>query len=107
MDPHARFCHNPDCPARGQAGLGKIHIHSRAERRYRWISAQTQQSNAHGSGFGLAICLHPGCLPGPFLCPLGDGSTPVDRPRRGGGPCTRRSPMSALSFTHPVATEPV
>jgi transposase-like protein len=35
MDPQAQFCHNPDCPARGQAGLGNIRIHSRAERRYR------------------------------------------------------------------------
>jgi transposase-like protein len=35
MDPQARFCHNPDCPARGQPGLGNICIHSRAERRYR------------------------------------------------------------------------
>ena len=35
MDPQARFCHNPDCPARGQPGLGNIRIHSRAERRYR------------------------------------------------------------------------
>src|SRR3954454_7647552 len=35
MDPQAQFCHNPDCPARGQAGLGNIWIHSRAERRYR------------------------------------------------------------------------
>jgi transposase-like protein len=35
MDPQARFCHNPDCPARGQAGLGNIRIHSRTERRYR------------------------------------------------------------------------
>jgi transposase-like protein len=35
MDPLTRFCHNPDCPARGQAGLGNIRVHSRAERRYR------------------------------------------------------------------------
>src|SRR3954454_533168 len=35
MDPQARFCHNADCPARGQAGLGNIRIHSRTERRYR------------------------------------------------------------------------
>src|SRR3954447_3095929 len=35
MDPQAQSCHNPDCPARGQAGLGNIWIHSRAERRYR------------------------------------------------------------------------
>jgi transposase-like protein len=35
MDPQAQFCHNPDCPARGVVGRGNIHIHSRAERRYR------------------------------------------------------------------------
>jgi transposase-like protein len=35
MDPQAQFCHNADGPARGQAGLGNIRIHSRAERRYR------------------------------------------------------------------------
>jgi transposase-like protein len=35
MDPQAAFCHNPDCPARGQPGLGNIRIHSRTERRYR------------------------------------------------------------------------
>jgi transposase-like protein len=35
MDPHTRFCHNPDCPARGQLGRGNVRIHSRAERRYR------------------------------------------------------------------------
>jgi transposase-like protein len=35
MDPQAQFCHNPDCPARGQVGRGNIRIHSRKERRYR------------------------------------------------------------------------
>ena len=35
MDPQAQFCHNPDCPARGQPGLGNIRVHSRKERRYR------------------------------------------------------------------------
>ena len=35
MDPQAQFCHNPDCPARGQVGQGNICIHSRKERRYR------------------------------------------------------------------------
>ena len=35
MDPQAQFCHNPDCPARGQLGLGNIRVHSRTERRYR------------------------------------------------------------------------
>lgn len=35
MDPQTRFCHNPDCPARGQPGLDNIRVHSRKERRYR------------------------------------------------------------------------
>src|SRR5512135_246284 len=35
MDPLAQFCHNPDCAARGQLGLGNISVHSRKEHRYR------------------------------------------------------------------------
>src|SRR3954452_17069363 len=35
MDPLTQFCHNPDCPARGQLGLDNIHVHSRKEKRYR------------------------------------------------------------------------
>jgi transposase-like protein len=35
MDPHKQWCHNPDCPARGQVGQGNIHIHSHKEQRYR------------------------------------------------------------------------
>jgi transposase-like protein len=35
MDPQAQFCHNPDCTARGQLGLGNISVHSRKDRRYR------------------------------------------------------------------------
>ena len=35
MDPHAQFCHNPGCTARGKLGLGNIRVHSRKERRYR------------------------------------------------------------------------
>jgi transposase-like protein len=35
MDPLAQFCHNPECPARGQLGSGNIRIPSRKERRYR------------------------------------------------------------------------
>ncbi|MBV8127425.1 MAG: IS1 family transposase [Planctomycetaceae bacterium] len=35
MDPQVQFCHNSDCPARGQTGLGNIRIHSRKKRRYR------------------------------------------------------------------------
>jgi transposase-like protein len=35
MDPLAQFCHHPDCPARGQLGLGNIRVHSQKQRRYR------------------------------------------------------------------------
>jgi transposase-like protein len=38
MDPHTQFCHNPDCHARGQLGLGNIRVHSQKERRYRCIT---------------------------------------------------------------------
>ena len=34
MDPRQQFCHNPDCPARGQVGQGNIGVHSQAEQRY-------------------------------------------------------------------------
>ena len=35
MDPHERFCPNPDCPARGQVGKGNVTVHSQKQRRYR------------------------------------------------------------------------
>jgi transposase-like protein len=35
VDPRDQFCPNFDCPAKGQAGKGNIHVHSRKERRYR------------------------------------------------------------------------
>ena len=42
MDPHALFCPNPDCPARGQRGKGNVRIHSRKEGRYRcWVCKRT------------------------------------------------------------------
>ena len=34
MDPRQQFCHNRDCPARGQVGQGNIGVHSQAEQRY-------------------------------------------------------------------------
>jgi transposase-like protein len=34
MDPQAKFCHNPDCTARDQLGLGNISVHSQRDRRY-------------------------------------------------------------------------
>jgi transposase-like protein len=35
MNPQTQFCHNPQCPARGQRGRGNIRVHSRVEQRYR------------------------------------------------------------------------
>lgn len=35
MNPMTQFCHNLDCPARGQIGQGNITIHSQKEQRYR------------------------------------------------------------------------
>lgn len=34
MDPQSVFCHNLDCPARGQIGKGNIGVHSQKDRRY-------------------------------------------------------------------------
>jgi transposase-like protein len=49
MDPLGRFCHNPDCPARGQAGLGNIRAHSRKERRYRCTTCNRTFAETRGT----------------------------------------------------------
>jgi transposase-like protein len=51
MDPQPQFCHNPDCPARGRAGLGNIRIHSRTERRYRCTSCGRTFAATRGTPF--------------------------------------------------------
>jgi transposase-like protein len=51
MDPQARFCHNADCPARGQVGLGNIRIHSRSERRYRCTTCGRTFAETHDTPF--------------------------------------------------------
>ncbi len=51
MDPQTRFCHNPDCPARGQAGQGNIRIHSRKERRYRCTTCNKTFAATCGTPF--------------------------------------------------------
>ena len=35
MNPQTQFCHNLQCPARGQVGQGNIRVHSQIEPRYR------------------------------------------------------------------------
>src|ERR687894_1636932 len=51
MDPQAQFCHNPNCPARGQLGLGNIRVHSRTERRYRCTSCGRTFAATHDTPF--------------------------------------------------------
>lgn len=51
MDPQSMFCHNFDCPARGQIGKGNIGVHSRKERRYICHTCQTTFSERRGTAF--------------------------------------------------------
>jgi transposase-like protein len=51
MDPQARSCHNPDCPARGVVGQGNIRIHSRKERRYRCTTCEKTFAATRGTPF--------------------------------------------------------
>ena len=51
MDPQAQFCHNPDCSARGQPGLGNIRIHSQKERRCRCTTCGRTFAETHGTPF--------------------------------------------------------
>jgi transposase-like protein len=51
MDPQAQSCHNPDCPARGQPGLGDIRVHSRKERRLRCLTCGRTFAATSGTPF--------------------------------------------------------
>jgi len=51
MNPHAVFCPNPDCPARGRCGAGNIWIHSRTPPRYRCTVCQRTFSPRAGTLF--------------------------------------------------------
>ena len=51
MDPQSQFCHNPDCPARGQVGQGNIRVHSQAERRYRCTTCGQTFAATRGTPF--------------------------------------------------------
>src|SRR3954467_7016545 len=51
MDPQDQFCHNPDCPARGQLGLGNLRVHSRKERRYRCTTCDRTVAATHDTPF--------------------------------------------------------
>ena len=51
MDPHKQWCHNPDCPARGQVGQGNIHIHSQKEQRYQCKTCEKTFVETKGTPF--------------------------------------------------------
>ena len=51
MNPQTQFCHNPQCPARGQVGLGNIRVHSQVERRYRCITCGQTFAATKGTPF--------------------------------------------------------
>src|SRR3954463_9184226 len=51
MDPQGQFCHNPNCTARGQLGLGNISVHSRKERRYRCSTCGRTFAATHDTPF--------------------------------------------------------
>jgi transposase-like protein len=51
MNPHAQFCPNPQCPARGQRGQGNIRVHSQTEQRYRWMTCGHTFAATKGTPF--------------------------------------------------------
>jgi transposase-like protein len=51
MNPHAHFCHNPQCPARGQRGQGNIRGQSQTEQRYRCTSCGQTFAATKGTPF--------------------------------------------------------
>jgi transposase-like protein len=51
MDPQDQFCHNLDCPARGRVGQGNIHVHSRADRRYKCTTCGHTFAATRGTPF--------------------------------------------------------
>jgi transposase-like protein len=51
MNPMAQFCHNLDCPARGQVGQGNITIHSRKQQRYRCKTCRSTFAATTGTPF--------------------------------------------------------
>ena len=54
MHPQEQFCHNIDCPARGQLGKGNITIHSQKGQRYRCTICESTFTSTKGTAlFGL------------------------------------------------------
>lgn len=99
MDPQHRFCHNAECPARGQMGQGNITIHSRKEQRYKCercgktfaASTGTALYRRHKSPdlFALVVALlSHGCPPQAIVAAFGlDERTVAAWLAKAGAPC--------------------
>jgi transposase-like protein len=51
MNPQTQFCHNSQCPARGQRGQGNIRVHSPIEQRYRCTTCGQTFAATKGTPF--------------------------------------------------------
>jgi transposase-like protein len=51
MNPQTPFCHNQDCPARGQVGQGNMRVQSRAEQRYQCTTCGQSFAATKGTPF--------------------------------------------------------
>jgi transposase-like protein len=51
MNPQTQFCHNPQCPARGQRGQGNIRVHSPIAQRYRCTTCGQTFAATKGTPF--------------------------------------------------------
>jgi transposase-like protein len=99
MDPQRQFCHNPDCPARGQVGQGNIGVHSQVDQRYRCQTCGQTLAATKGTAFYglhtavdvvtlvLTLLCH-GCPPQAIVAALGlDERTVAAWLARAGGHC--------------------
>jgi transposase-like protein len=121
MDPRGQFCHNLDCPARGQVGQGNIGVHSRAEQRYICSTCGRTFAGTRGTAFYrlrtatdlvtvvLTLLSH-GCPPQAIVAALGlDERTIAAWLARAGRHCqqvqTHLVPQGALDLQHVQADE--
>jgi transposase-like protein len=101
VNPQTQFCHNLDCPARGQVGQGNITIHSQKKQRYRCSRCRTTFTATTGTPFYrlrtavdvvtlvLTLLVH-GCPPQALVAAFGcDERTVAAWQRRAGAQAQR------------------
>jgi transposase-like protein len=99
MDPSKEFCHNQNCPARGQIGKGNIVVHSQKEKRYKCKVCNTTFTVTNGTAFyrlrkdhqlveiAISLLSH-GCPPQAVVFAFGwDERTVMNMQNRGGQHC--------------------